>query len=158
MGPPPFDSIFSPLLNMFAPARSPITKQRSTKIKQGNFRKFISAQNKGISMAFFGPGRSIRLTNYYRLYWNSVITFSVKKWYQNRYRNWISVGINGHLSGEIRRPFGALGFYATYGAVMVWWSIEIELKWYKSVFSGLNWRKSPSDHGLMELKKRVDSW
>ena len=97
----------------FSPARSPITKQRSTKIKQGNFRKFISAQNKGISMAFFGPGRSIRLTNYYRLYWNSVITFSVKKWYQNRYRNWISVGINGHLSGEIRRPFGALGFYAT---------------------------------------------
>ena len=103
---------------MFAPARSPITKQRSTKIKQGNFRKFISAQNKGISMAFFGPGRSIRLTNYYRLYWNSVITFSVKKWYQNRYRNWVSIGINGRLSGEIRRPFGALGFYATYCLVV----------------------------------------
>ena len=44
------------------------------------------------------------------------------------------------------------------GAAMVWWSWKIELKWYKSVFLSLNWRKTPSDHGVMELKKRVNSW
>ena len=56
-----------------------------------------------------------------------------------------------------KSTLGKMGWWSD-GAPMVWWSIEIELKWYKSVFSGLNWRKNPSTVGQNDQKSKLKYW